>query len=72
MDKSYTFKGEIFHGGKRSKDGITIFMYANMDDTEKLPLLVIGKSEKPRYFKKCEISSMYLQACQAWTKDWQS
>jgi hypothetical protein len=31
---------------KRSKDTITVLMYANMDESEKMPLLVIGKQEK--------------------------
>jgi hypothetical protein len=46
-DKTYAFKGESCHGGKRS----AVLVCANMDGSEKLPLQVIGKSEKPRCFK---------------------
>jgi hypothetical protein len=35
--------------GRRSKDGITVLVCADMN--EKMPLLVTGKSEKPRCFK---------------------
>lgn len=47
-----TFKGEqCSGGGKTSKKRITLFVGANMDGTEKLPLLMIGKSANPRCFK---------------------
>jgi hypothetical protein len=35
----------------RGKDRNTAFVCANMDGSEKMPLLVTGTSEKPRYFK---------------------
>ncbi|XP_067686985.1 tigger transposable element-derived protein 6-like [Haliotis asinina] len=44
-------KGDKCHGGKKSKERITVLTAANMSGTEKLKLLVIGKSEKPRCFK---------------------
>jgi hypothetical protein len=47
----YAFKGDSCHGGKRNKDTITVLVCANVDGCEKLPLLVIGKSEKRRCFK---------------------
>jgi hypothetical protein len=43
--------GEKCHGGKLRKDGITVLVAANMDGSEKLPLLVIGRSEKQHIFK---------------------
>ena len=49
-DRSLTFKGETCNGGKRSKERLTVMVCANMDGSEKLPLLVIGKSKKPRCF----------------------
>lgn len=45
-----TYKGEACTGDKPSKDRITVLVGANMDGTEKLKLLVIEKSNKPRYF----------------------
>ena len=50
-DRTYTYKGNNCHGGKRSKERITLLIAANMDGSEKLPLLAIGKSAKPRCFK---------------------
>lgn len=49
-EKTLAFKGETCHGGKRSKERVTVMVAANMTGTEKLKLLVIGKSAKPRCF----------------------
>jgi len=48
-DKSLVMKCESYNGGKRSR--LTILPRANMSGTDKLPLLVISKSAKPRCFK---------------------
>ncbi|XP_038067132.1 uncharacterized protein LOC119737109 isoform X2 [Patiria miniata] len=45
---SLTFKREDFSEGKRSNERLTAMVCANMDGSEKLPLLVIGKSKKPQ------------------------
>ena len=50
-DKTMAFKGDKCHGGKKSKERITLMVGANMDGSEKLPLLAIGKFAKPRCFK---------------------
>ena len=47
-DRSHVLKGENLAGGKKSKGRVTILVCANMNGTEKLPLLMIGKSKKPR------------------------
>jgi hypothetical protein len=47
-DRTYTFKDESCHGGKRNDNRITVLVWANMDGCENMPLLVTGKSEKPR------------------------
>lgn len=49
-DKTFTFKGISCHGGKYSKERVTILLCANMTGTEKLPVFLIGKSRKPRCF----------------------
>ena len=49
-DKTHALKGEKCTGGKQSKDRLTVLVAANMDGSEKLPLLVIGKSAKPLCF----------------------
>ncbi|GFX05288.1 tigger transposable element-derived protein 6 [Trichonephila clavipes] len=50
-EKSFTFKKEKCHGGKHSKERLTILLTVNIDGSEKITPLVIGKSKKPRYFK---------------------
>lgn len=49
--KTLDLKGQKCHGGKHSKQRVTILLCCNMDGTDKRPLLVIGRSEKPRCFK---------------------
>lgn len=49
-DKTMHVKGEACHGGKRSKERITLLFCANMNGTEKLKPLMIGKSKSPRCF----------------------
>jgi hypothetical protein len=46
-DKTYTFKGASCKGIKVNKERITVLVCANLDGTEKLPLLVIGNSKEP-------------------------
>ncbi|XP_043470591.1 tigger transposable element-derived protein 4-like [Leptopilina heterotoma] len=50
-NKSHVFKGETCHGGKASKERLTGLACSNSDGSEKLRLLVIGNSKKPRCFK---------------------
>jgi len=50
-DRTLTFKDKPCHGGKKSKERITVLLGANMAGTEKSKLLVIGKYQKPRCFK---------------------
>jgi len=54
-DKTMCFKGNSCHGGKQSKERVTAMVCANMDRSEKLPLLVIGKLERPRCFKNVKM-----------------
>ncbi|XP_028656953.1 tigger transposable element-derived protein 4-like [Erpetoichthys calabaricus] len=61
-DKTMTFKGEPCHGGKKSKDRVTLLLGANMSGLEKLPALLIGKSFKPRKFKNVKSLSMHYEA----------
>ena len=55
--KTYTMKGEKYHGGKLSKVLLTVWLYINADGTKKLTLFVIDKTKKLRYFKRT------LKAC---------
>ena len=47
-NKTLAFKGEKCIGGKLSKACLTVMLCANMTETDKRKLLIIGKSEKPR------------------------
>ncbi|NXE88582.1 TIGD4 protein, partial [Menura novaehollandiae] len=44
---TFAFKGETCSVGKQSKERITVVVGINMDGSEKLPLLVIGKTKSP-------------------------
>lgn len=65
-------------GYKKSKDRVTILACSNATGGHKLPLLLIGKSAKPRAFKNVEISALpvlYKNQKNAWMdslifKDW--
>lgn len=50
-DKTFTFREDDCHGGKQSRERLTLLHCANMTGTDKLPLLVIGKAKQPRCFK---------------------
>jgi hypothetical protein len=50
-DKTLTFKYEKCHGGKHSKERVTLLLATNMDGSEKIKLLLIGKSKNPRCFR---------------------
>lgn len=66
-DKTLSFKGEACHGGKLSKDRITVLVGGNADGSEKLPLLVIGKSKNPRCFKSVRsLPVEYTSSKKAW------
>ena len=43
-NRTLTFKGEHCHGGKLSKEQLTLLLSANMDGSDKIDPLVIGKS----------------------------
>lgn len=78
-DKSLVLPKETCHGGKLSKERLTVLVGANADGSEKLDLLVIGKSKKPRCFKNiktfpCEYSNskkawMTGERFEKWLKD---
>ena len=66
-NKTLAFKKEPCHGGKHSKDRVTVLVGANADGSEKLPLLVIGKSKKPRCFKNVKsLPVQYDASKKAW------
>ncbi|KAK3759236.1 hypothetical protein RRG08_054955 [Elysia crispata] len=50
-DKSLALKGERCTGGKKAKERMTAVVAVNMSGKEKLPLVVISKSLRPRCMK---------------------
>ena len=67
-ERGYGLKNENLCGGKKAKDRITVLVCANMTGDEKRPLLVIGKSKKPRCFPK-DLSNLpvfYRHSTNAW------
>lgn len=65
--RTLAMKGEKCSGGKCSKERITVMVACNMDGSEKIPLLVIGKSAKPRCFKKLQTLPVdYAFSKKAW------
>ncbi|UYV84636.1 hypothetical protein LAZ67_X002928 [Cordylochernes scorpioides] len=54
-------------GGKLSKERVTLLVGANMDGSEKLPLLMIGKAANPRCFKNVKTKPVdYANSARAW------
>lgn len=54
---------------KKSKERITVMVAANMSGMEKLTLLIIGKSKKPRCFGKKTVRSLpvtYMSNKKVW------
>lgn len=66
-DRTLTFKNEKCHGGKNSKERITVMLVANMDGSQKLKPLMIGKFSNPRCFKNVKsFRLMYRSNKKAW------
>ena len=57
------FKNEPCHSGNHSNNRVTVLVGANADGSEKLPLLVIGKSKKPQCFKNVNSLPVVYDAC---------
>lgn len=61
-ERTLALSGDPCHGGKHSKERITVLVGSNMSGTEKLPLLVIGKSKNPRCFKGMKSLPVWYEA----------
>ena len=55
------FKSESCQEGKRSKDRVTVMIGLNMNRSEKLHLLLIGKSKSPRCFRNVNLQNFHLK-----------
>ncbi|KAL7295851.1 hypothetical protein TKK_0010896 [Trichogramma kaykai] len=56
--KTYDFKGQPCFDGRHRKERVLILMDANMDGSEKLPLLMIGKTADPQFFRIVKVKLM--------------
>lgn len=66
-EKSLCFKGEACQGGQKSKQRVTVLFCCNADGSEKMPLTVIGKYQKPRCFKAAgRLPCIYRANKKAW------
>lgn len=61
-NKTLSFKDEKCVGGKKSKERLTVLLGSNMDGSEKLTPLVIGKFLKPRCLKNCKSLPVIYEA----------
>ena len=50
-----------------NKERLSVLLCFNMTTTDKIKLLIIGKSKKPRYFKYKLIPVCYKANSKAWT-----
>lgn len=65
-DGTLAQRGEKVSGAKKRKERLSVLVAANMDGSEKLPLLVIGKSMRPRCFKNKHLPTKYEANTNAW------
>ncbi|CAF0998479.1 unnamed protein product, partial [Brachionus calyciflorus] len=67
-NKTFTVKDSVCKYGKQSKERVTVFVCANMIG-DKLPLIVIGKSENPSNFNEIQkLRLNYYSNSSAWMK----
>ena len=64
-DNSLGFTGGLHHA-EEPKSRITVLVGANMTGTDKLPLMVIGKSKNPRAFNNMTVPVEYHSNKKAW------
>lgn len=65
--KTLALKGQTCHGGKHSKQRLTLLLCVNMDGSDKRDPLVIGKSARPRCFKGTKrLPVKYVANSKAW------
>ncbi|XP_040070451.3 tigger transposable element-derived protein 6-like [Ixodes scapularis] len=65
--KTLARKGEPCHGGKQSKQRLTLLLCVNMDGSDKRDPLIIGKAQNPRCFKGArKLSAEYVWNTKAW------
>jgi len=65
--KTLTYTGDTCHGGTQSKQRVNVLLDFNVDGTEKLPLLVTGKYNKPHCFRNIKkLPTKYTANSYSW------
>lgn len=64
--RTLALKNECCHGGKQSKQRLTVLLCANMDGSDKRKPLVIGTSGRPRCFRGKTMPVTYVSNAKAW------
>ncbi|GBN71464.1 Tigger transposable element-derived protein 4 [Araneus ventricosus] len=70
-DKTAVFQGKTCHGGKQSKERVTLLLATNMSGTEKLTPLMIGKSRNPSVGSESDEEQELhteMRQCEEWEK----
>jgi hypothetical protein len=66
-DKTLAVRGDSCKGGKRSKERLTVLLCTNMDGSDKIKPMVIGKWAQPRCFKGIKnLPCRYEHNAKAW------
>lgn len=66
-DRTMTLRADNYYGGKRSKERLTVLLCCNASESNKLSVLVIGKSAKPCFFKNARsFPCAYKNQKKAW------
>ena len=65
-DGSPCFSTDKLSGRKKAKERITVLVCANMDGSDKRPLLIIGKSNQPRCFRVPTLTTPCTSSSNAW------
>jgi hypothetical protein len=68
-NKTLNLKRDPCSGGRNSKERITVLLAYSVDGTDRLPPIVIRKSENPRCFKNVrQLPTKYVVNRKAWVK----
>ena len=66
-DGTLSFTTDRLSGRKKAKEHVTALVCANMDGSDKRPLLIIGKSRMPCCFKNvAQLPTPYMNSSNAW------
>ena len=66
-DGTLSFSTDRLSGRKKAKERVTALVCANMDGSDKHPLLVIGKSKMPHCFRNvAQLATSYMSSSNAW------